>query len=384
MPKIRNAPWPPGGVGKDPYDASRGSGPLLEFMAVAEDMAPMTTTRSELPQGDDKVRAVQDMFDAIALRYDLVNRIMTFRMDVGWRRRAVGSLALLRGSTVLDLACGTGDLCRELASAGPHALGIDLSFGMLAAARTCPAGPGRRPAPARPGRFGRRGHVRLRPAQPGGAAPFLAELGRVLRPGGASPCSVRRPEPDPPLGAPGLLRDGGAGHRRPAVRWLRLSLPAPARSRTCRRRTTCAGWSPMPSSSTSTVACSPGHRPAHPRHEGCVTRSWPARRLDADVDLLRFAERDGCCSARRSGVAGRGCARASRGSAATRRRPRAPRLAGIDVEDDVRLPGCGPVAFGSLPFSPGAPSELVVPAVAAGRADDGTRWVTTITPPNLP
>jgi isochorismate synthase len=44
----------------------------------------------------------------------------------------------------------------------------------------------------------------------------------------------------------------------------------------------------------------------------------------------------------------------------------------------VRLPGCGPVAFGTLPFTPGAPSELVVPAVVAGRADDGTRWITTI------
>ena len=58
------------------------------------------------------------MFDAIAPRYDLVNRIMTFRMDVGWRRKTVRSLALAPGSTVLDLACGTGDLCRELSQAG--------------------------------------------------------------------------------------------------------------------------------------------------------------------------------------------------------------------------------------------------------------------------
>ena len=39
-----------------------------------------------LPQGDDKVTAVRQMFDAIAPRYDLVNRIMTFRLDVRWRR----------------------------------------------------------------------------------------------------------------------------------------------------------------------------------------------------------------------------------------------------------------------------------------------------------
>ena len=55
-----------------------------------------------LPEGEAKVRAVRNMFDAIAPRYDLVNRIMTFRMDVGWRRRAVGSLALRPGSTGLE------------------------------------------------------------------------------------------------------------------------------------------------------------------------------------------------------------------------------------------------------------------------------------------
>src|SRR3546814_8880851 len=76
------------------------------------------------------------MFDAIAPRYDLVNRIMTFRMDVGWRRRTVRDLQLPAGSTVVDLACGTGDLCRELSSSGLRPIGADLSYGMLAAART--------------------------------------------------------------------------------------------------------------------------------------------------------------------------------------------------------------------------------------------------------
>ena len=71
--------------------------------------------RESLPEGDDKVRAVRDMFDAIAPRYDLVNRIMTFRLDVRWRRRAVRALELAPGSRVLDLASGTGDLCIDLA-----------------------------------------------------------------------------------------------------------------------------------------------------------------------------------------------------------------------------------------------------------------------------
>ena len=89
-----------------------------------------------LPQGEAKAQAVRAMFDAIAPRYDLVNRIMTFRMDVGWRRRTVRTLHLPGGSTVLDLACGTGDLCRELTAMGYRPIGMDLSFGMLAAART--------------------------------------------------------------------------------------------------------------------------------------------------------------------------------------------------------------------------------------------------------
>ena len=89
-----------------------------------------------LPQGEEKVRAVRSMFDAIAPRYDLVNRVMTFRMDVAWRTRTVRELGLPNGSLVADLACGTGDFCRELQKQGLRPIGFDLSFGMLAAART--------------------------------------------------------------------------------------------------------------------------------------------------------------------------------------------------------------------------------------------------------
>jgi demethylmenaquinone methyltransferase/2-methoxy-6-polyprenyl-1,4-benzoquinol methylase len=87
-----------------------------------------------LPTGDDKTASVQAMFDVIAPRYDLVNRIMTFRMDVGWRRRTVGALGLTPGSVVVDLACGTGDLARDLVARHLVPVGVDLSFGMLAAA----------------------------------------------------------------------------------------------------------------------------------------------------------------------------------------------------------------------------------------------------------
>ena len=89
-----------------------------------------------LPEGQEKVRAVQQMFDAIAPRYDLVNRIMTFRLDTRWRRKAVRLLNLPQGSTVLDLASGTGDLCVDLQRVGIRPLSMDLSFGMLAADRS--------------------------------------------------------------------------------------------------------------------------------------------------------------------------------------------------------------------------------------------------------
>jgi demethylmenaquinone methyltransferase/2-methoxy-6-polyprenyl-1,4-benzoquinol methylase len=90
----------------------------------------------DLPTGPEKARAVRGMFDRIAGRYDLVNRVMTFGMDVGWRRRAVGELRLPGRAVVADLACGTGDLCTELVGAGYRAVGVDFSHGMLANATT--------------------------------------------------------------------------------------------------------------------------------------------------------------------------------------------------------------------------------------------------------
>src|SRR3954468_8806255 len=95
-----------------------------------------TRPDAPLPQGEAKVRAVREMFDTIAPRYDLVNRIMTFGLDVRWRKQATRSLGLPSGARVIDLAAGTGDFCRELSRRGLRPIGVDLSFGMLAAART--------------------------------------------------------------------------------------------------------------------------------------------------------------------------------------------------------------------------------------------------------
>ena len=140
----------------------------------------------DLPQGEEKARVVRRLFDSISPRYDLVNRVMTFRMDVGWRRRAVRELHLPRGARVFDLACGTGDLCVELERAGYMPVGFDFSFGMLANART-PAPLVQADALRLPVRdasadgvtcgFALRNVVSLEG--------LFAELGRVVRPGGA-------------------------------------------------------------------------------------------------------------------------------------------------------------------------------------------------------
>jgi demethylmenaquinone methyltransferase / 2-methoxy-6-polyprenyl-1,4-benzoquinol methylase len=103
-------------------------------MTTPETRSLIPRADEPLPTGADKTRSVQAMFDVIAPRYDLVNRVMTFRMDVGWRRRTIGALGLPPGSVVVDLACGTGDLAADLGERALVPIGADLSFGMLAAA----------------------------------------------------------------------------------------------------------------------------------------------------------------------------------------------------------------------------------------------------------
>ena len=87
-------------------------------------------TDPSLPSGERKAATVRSLFDRIGPRYDLVNRVMTFGMDVGWRRATVDALGLAKGATVLDLASGTGDLCAELAQRGYRPVAVDFSFGI--------------------------------------------------------------------------------------------------------------------------------------------------------------------------------------------------------------------------------------------------------------
>jgi demethylmenaquinone methyltransferase / 2-methoxy-6-polyprenyl-1,4-benzoquinol methylase len=139
----------------------------------------------ELPTGADKTRRVREMFDEIAPRYDLVNGLMTLGLDARWRRRAVRALGLASGSVVLDVAAGTGELGLAATRAGHQVLGVDLSFGMLAAApATTPVA--QSDASLLPLSTGAADGVlcgfalRNFSDRPG----CLAEMARVLRPGG--------------------------------------------------------------------------------------------------------------------------------------------------------------------------------------------------------
>ncbi len=141
--------------------------------------------RDQLPQGEEKTRQVRAMFDAIAPRYDLLNRVMTFGLDRRWRRRAAAHLQLPTGSLVLDVAAGTGDFVHELEHQGLRAVATDLSWGMLAAGH----GPyarvqaDARALPFATGAFdGITCGYALRNFTDLGAT--LAELARVVRPGG--------------------------------------------------------------------------------------------------------------------------------------------------------------------------------------------------------
>lgn len=75
------------------------------------------------------------MFSGVAPRYDLLNRLLSGRRDVAWRRVAVRSLALQPGDAVLDLCCGTGDQAIELRAHGAEVTAADFCLPMLAIAR---------------------------------------------------------------------------------------------------------------------------------------------------------------------------------------------------------------------------------------------------------
>ncbi len=94
----------------------------------------MKTTRSD--ENNAGVRSVWRMFDAIAPRYDLLNRLLSCGQDVRWRRALAESVADARFERLLDAATGTGDVLMAVAgSGGRFCTGVDMAGEMLERAR---------------------------------------------------------------------------------------------------------------------------------------------------------------------------------------------------------------------------------------------------------
>lgn len=93
-------------------------------------------------QGKERAAYVQHMFDRIAARYNLMNRLMTFGQDLRWRRFVIQQARLKAGDKLLDLATGTGDIAFEALRQVPgvQAVGGDFSLGMMLVGQRLPLG----------------------------------------------------------------------------------------------------------------------------------------------------------------------------------------------------------------------------------------------------
>ncbi|MGB1309245.1 MAG: ubiquinone/menaquinone biosynthesis methyltransferase, partial [Oceanihabitans sp.] len=79
-----------------------------------------------------KKEQVTKMFDNISKDYDGLNRVISFGIDVSWRKKVVAMVKKTKPKTILDIATGTGDLAINLAQCNADKIiGLDISSGML-------------------------------------------------------------------------------------------------------------------------------------------------------------------------------------------------------------------------------------------------------------
>ena len=85
--------------------------------------------------GEQHAAKVNDLFGAIARRYDLLNDLQSFGLHRRWKRQVVRLAAGKPGDRVLDVCCGTGDLALAMAERGLDVIGLDFSRAMLEVAK---------------------------------------------------------------------------------------------------------------------------------------------------------------------------------------------------------------------------------------------------------
>lgn len=84
-----------------------------------------------------KKEQVEQMFDAIAPKYDFLNRVLSLGIDIYWRKKVINILKKEKSQLVLDVATGTGDLAIAIAKIPvPKVIGLDLSEQMLEFGKT--------------------------------------------------------------------------------------------------------------------------------------------------------------------------------------------------------------------------------------------------------
>ena len=95
--------------------------------------------RSAIATPEGKRRYVQRLFGTIAHRYDLITILLSCGRDRRWKRRLLALARIAPHDSVLDLACGTGDLLFPAARVARRAVGLDLTHGMLTLAARKPS-----------------------------------------------------------------------------------------------------------------------------------------------------------------------------------------------------------------------------------------------------
>ena len=159
---------------------------------------------SVLPAAETKAAYVNQMFGGIALRYDLMNRLMTAGQDARWRQLLVHAAALPPGGRILDIATGTGEIALEALRQVPEVevVAADFSLPMMTVGRAKPQGDRldwlgadtfHLPFPDSTFDAAASGFLLRNVVDVVGA---LAEQRRVVRPGGHVVCLETTPPPD--------------------------------------------------------------------------------------------------------------------------------------------------------------------------------------------